>query len=309
MNMDIRHLRYFLAVAEEGHITRAAERLGIQQPPLSQQIKAMETELDVQLFRRLPRGVELTEAGKALLPEARALLSGIEEAVARTRRTARGEEGAISVGFTSSAPFNPLVPAIIRRYREQYPRVELILEEAGTAEMAEAIRAERLDAAFIRSPIADRSGLAVHALSQEPMLLALPHDHRLATGDSPVALAALADEPFILYRRAAGQGMYDSIMAACSRAGFEPHIAQQAPRIVSTLNLVTAGLGITIAPASLKLLGMQGVSFRELEPDIALTAPIWIASRATDHSASAQAFVRLARSIAREMSGQSDGPE
>tara|TARA_R110002110_G_scaffold103690_3_gene262062 strand:+ start:2719 stop:3618 length:900 start_codon:yes stop_codon:yes gene_type:complete len=298
--MDIRHFRYFLTVAEEGHITRAAERLGMQQPPLSQQIKAMETELNVQLFRRLPRGVELTEAGRALLPEARAIISGVEEAVAKTKRTARGEEGALSVGFTSSAPFHPFIPQVIRRYRERFPKVELILEEAGTAEMAEALKAERLDAAFVRSPIADRTGLAIHALVQEPMLLAVPQDHRLATATAPVGLQQLADEPFILYRRAAGQGLYDAIMQACRSAGFEPVIAQQAPRIVSTLNLVAAGLGVTIAPASLRQLGMDGVVFRELVPDISLKAPIWIAARTTSHSAAAREFVTLARQMAGE---------
>ncbi|MEQ9198984.1 MAG: LysR family transcriptional regulator, partial [Rhodospirillales bacterium] len=255
--MDIRHFRYFLAVAEEGHITRAAERLGIQQPPLSQQIKAMEAELNVQLFRRLPRGVELTEAGRALLPEARAIISGVEEAVAKTKRASRGEEGVLSVGFTSSSPFHPFVPRIIRRYRERFPKVELILEEAGTAEMAEALKAERLDAAFVRSPVADRTGLALYLLLREPMLLAVPQDHRLTAGTRPVALHELAGEPLVLYRRAAGQGLYDAIMEACRSAGFEPLIAQQAPRIVSTLNLVAAGLGVTIAPASLRQLGMD----------------------------------------------------
>ena len=298
--MDIRHFRYFLTVAEEGHITRAAERLGMQQPPLSQQIKAMETELNVQLFRRLPRGVELTEAGRALLPEARAIISGVEEAVAKTKRTARGEEGALSVGFTSSAPFHPFIPQVIRRYRERFPKVELILEEAGTAEMAEALKAERLDAAFVRSPVADRTGLAIHALVQEPMLLAVPQDHRLATATAPVGLQQLADEPFILYRRTAGQGLYNAIMQACRSAGFEPVIAQQAPRIVSTLNLVAAGLGVTIAPASLRQLGMDGVVFRELVPDISLKAPIWIAARTTSHSAAAREFVTLARQMAGE---------
>ncbi len=298
--MDIRHFRYFLAVAEEGHITRAAEQLGIQQPPLSQQIKSMEMELDVRLFRRLPRGVELTAAGRALLPRARAIIASVEEAVAQTRRTARGEEGALNVGFTSSAPFHPFIPRIIRRYRELYPKVELILEEAGTAEMAEAIKQERLDAAFVRSPIADRTGLAVHALVQEPMLLAVSQDHRLAKGSGIIALGDLANEPFILYRRAAGQGLYDAIMRACRSAGFEPVIAQQAPRIVSTLNLVAAGLGITIAPASLRQLGMESVVFRELAPDISLKAPIWIAARTTDHSATGREFVALARKMASE---------
>ena len=125
--MELRHLRYFIAVAEEKHITRAAERLGMQQPPLSQQIRALEREFEVQLFRRKPRGVELTDAGAALLAEARAILAHIDHAFVTTRRTARGEQGRISVGFTSSAPFHPFVPRIIRTYRETFPLVTLTL--------------------------------------------------------------------------------------------------------------------------------------------------------------------------------------
>src|SRR5687767_14267246 len=156
--MELRHLRYFIAVAEEKHVTRAAERLGMQQPPLSQQIRALERELDVQLFRRLPRGVELTDAGRALLTDARAILQQIEHAFATTKRTARGELGRLAVGFTSSAPFHPFVPRVIRAYREAVPQVALTLEEGGTSELIEDLRQERIDAAFIRSPIADPQG-------------------------------------------------------------------------------------------------------------------------------------------------------
>src|SRR5215475_9310502 len=133
--MELRHLRYFLAVAEEGHVTRAAERLGIQQPPLSNQIRALERELDVLLFRRKPRGVELTDAGRALLADARSILAHVDHAFAATRRTARGEEGRIAIGFTSSAPFHPFVPRVLRAFRDAYPLVSLALEEAGTSEM------------------------------------------------------------------------------------------------------------------------------------------------------------------------------
>ena len=143
--MDLRHLRYFVAVAEEGHVTRAAERLGIQQPPLSQQIKALETELEVQLFRRKPRGVELTEAGESLLIDARRILSEVEGALAKAQRTARGEQGCIAVGFTASAPFHPFVTRMIRDFRAAHPLVSLTLEESGTAELVENLRAERID--------------------------------------------------------------------------------------------------------------------------------------------------------------------
>src|SRR5215210_9222452 len=146
--MELRHLRYFIAVAEEGHITRAAERLGIQQPPLSQQIRALEAELQVQLFRRKPRGVELTQAGQVLFAEAKAVLQQVEHAVAAARRTANGEAGRIGLGFTSSASFHPFVPRAIRSYREAHPLVALTLEENGTGELVDALAQERLDAAF-----------------------------------------------------------------------------------------------------------------------------------------------------------------
>src|SRR5258708_15180213 len=165
--MEMRHLRYFIAVAEEARVTRAAARLGIQQPPLSQQIRALERELDVQLFRRKPRGVELTDAGRALLDEARIILAQIDHAFATTRRTARGEQGRIVVGFTSSAPFVPFVPRVVRSFRESHPLVSLMLEETGTADMVEGLRNERVDAAFIRCPVADPAGLVVTPLTEE----------------------------------------------------------------------------------------------------------------------------------------------
>src|SRR5437899_430817 len=172
--MELRHLRYFVAVAEERHVTRAAARLGIQQPPLSQQIRALETELELQLFRRKPRGVELTPAGEAFLAEARIVLERAEHAVLAARRAARGEAGRLGLGFTSSASFHPLVPRAIRAFREAHPLVALSLEEAGTAELVEGLSAERIDAAFVRSPIGPASELIVHSVLEEEMVAALP---------------------------------------------------------------------------------------------------------------------------------------
>src|SRR5690606_21896363 len=211
--MELRHLRYFIAVAEERHMTRAAQRLGIQQPPLSQQIRALETELDVQLFRRKPRGVELTDAGQAFLERARAILDQVERAFATTRRTARGEQGRVVVGFTSSAPFHPFVPRVIRAFREISPLVSLVLEESGSSELVQGLHNEEIDAAFIRSPLADVVGLLVRPLLSERMVVALPKGHPLAgraARRKPPArlpalpLEALATETFILYKRPGG---------------------------------------------------------------------------------------------------------
>src|SRR5260370_23709927 len=222
--MELRPLLSSLAGAEEGYSTRAAARLGIQQPPLSQQIRALERELDVQLFRRKPRGVELTDAGRALLDEARIILAHVDHAFATTRRTARGEQGRIVVGFTSSAPFVPFVPRVIRSFRERSPLVSLVLEESGTADMVEGLRNERVDAAFIRSPVADPAGLVVHPLLDEEMLVALPAGHRLVSArrdrDDALKLAALAAETFIRYRPPGGPGLYGTISAADHGAAF-----------------------------------------------------------------------------------------
>jgi DNA-binding transcriptional LysR family regulator len=301
--MELRHLRYFIAVAEEGHITRAAERLGMQQPPLSQQIRALERELGVQLLRRKPRGVEMTDAGRALLEDARAILAHIDHAFATTRRTARGEMGRIAVGFTSSAPFHPFVPRVIRAFRESFPLISLPLEESGTTELIEDLRSERVDAAFIRTPVADPMGITVNPLLEETMLVALPGSHVLAQGDAvdgpALALADLAAETFIVYRRPSGPGLYDAIFAACHAAGFSPLVGQEAPRIVSTLNLVAAGLGIAIVPDSLRRMQMDGVVYRRLEGAGQPRAPLLLATRRGDTGAVVRRFLDLVRRTAR----------
>jgi DNA-binding transcriptional LysR family regulator len=299
--MELRHLRYFVAVAEEGHITRAAERLGIQQPPLSQQIRALEVELDVQLFRRKPRGVELTDAGRALLADARRILGDVDQALSRTRRTGRGEEGRITVGFTSSAPFHPFVPRVLRNFREDFPQVAMTLEEGGTADLVAAIRAEQIDAAFIRSPVPEGENIATYDILEEPMCIAMPASHRLARGakTKPVALAGLAADAFVLYRRASGPGLYDSIVGACHDAGFNPRIEQEAPRIVATLNLVASGLGVTLVPESLSAMRLEGIRYLPLATRRKLVAPLRLACRGVDHSAAARRFVAAARKAAR----------
>ena len=223
--MELRHLRYFIAVAEEGHITRAAERLGMQQPPLSQQIKAIERELDVQLFRRKARGVELTDAGSAFLDDARATLAQLDRAVETTRRTARGEQGRICVGVTSTSSFHPLVARAIRAFSEACPKVSLTLEESLSNELLDRLRNERMDVAFIRTAPADPEGLVIEPLLDEPMVVALPSGHPLAKGarGATVPLKRLAAETFILYGPP-GTGMYDTIIAACHAAGFNPSV-------------------------------------------------------------------------------------
>jgi len=171
--MELRHLRYFIAVAEEGHITRAAERLRMQQPPLSRQIKAIEQEMDVQLFRRKARGVELTDAGRAFLDDARAMLGHLDRAFDTARRIARGEQGRISVGYTL---FHPVVPRVIREFRQAFPLVSLTLEESSPYDLIERMQNDKIDVAFI-TLIADQEGVAIEPLLEEPRVVALPSGH------------------------------------------------------------------------------------------------------------------------------------
>ncbi|HET6198304.1 MAG TPA: LysR family transcriptional regulator, partial [Acetobacteraceae bacterium] len=223
--MELRHLRYFVAVAHEGHVTRAAEKLHIQQPPLSQQIRALEREIDAALFVRHPRGVSLTDAGRSFLADAEQILAQAEHAKIRARRTARGEVGRIAVGFTTSAPFHPLVARAIREFRGNRPNVSFVLEESSSGDMVSGLRDERLDVAFIRSGLVDPAGVTVHPLLQEDMVAAFPARHPLSKR-ARLTLRDLADETLILYRRPDGRGLYDVIIAACAEAGFSPHVGQ-----------------------------------------------------------------------------------
>ena len=294
--MELRHLRYFVAVAHEGHVTRAAEKLHIQQPPLSQQIRALEREIDAALFVRHPRGVSLTDAGRSFLADAEQILAQAEHAKIRARRTARGEVGRIAVGFTTSAPFHPLVARAIREFRGNRPNVSFVLEESSSGDMVSGLRDDRLDVAFIRSGLVDPAGITVHPLLQEDMVAAFPARHPL-TKRTRLTLKDLADETLILYRQPDGRGLYDVIIAACAEAGFSPHVGQEAPRIVSTLNLVAAGLGITIVPASLSRLPLEGVTYKPFTGRPGIKVPLNLACRADERSAATLAFIDLVRRL------------
>ena len=302
--MELRHLRYFIAVAEEGHITRAAERLGMQQPPLSQRIKAIERELDVQLFRRKARGVELTEAGRVFLDNARAMLAQNERAIESTRRAARGEQGRLCVGVTPTGPFHPFVPRVIRAFREAFPLVSLTLEECLSPELLKRLRNEQMDAAFLRTPVAEPEDLVVDSLLEEPMVVALPSAHALAQNDgddAALSLKDLAGETFIVYARQHGPGLYDATTAACLKAGFSPRLGQEAPRITSALSLVAAGLGISAVPASMQRMIMDGVAYRRLKGPNQPKAVLNLASRRGDPSAVVRHFLNLVRRAARNL--------
>ena len=300
MAIDIRRLRYFITVAEEGHITGAAELLGMQQPPLSRQIRLMELELKVQLFRRLPRGVELTSAGQALLPEAKAMLARLDRALEATQRAARGEQGKLSVGLAPTAPFNPLVPKAIRSFREAFPLVSLELEEGLSNEIVARFNNDLMDVAFVRARQIHADKVEVMPLLEEPMVVALPSRHPMAktSGSKGVPLKSLASDPFILIGPP-GTGLHDETVAACQAAGFAPRLGQPAPRITSTLSLVAAGLGIALVPSTMQSVRIAGVVYRSLRGAVP-KAFLGLASRRGDPSPVLRQFLVLIRALTKQ---------
>ncbi|GBQ66678.1 transcriptional regulator [Ameyamaea chiangmaiensis NBRC 103196] len=261
--MDLRHLRYFVAVAEELNFTRAAVRVGIGQPPLSQQIRDLERDLGVALFVRRPQGVVLTEAGTAFLPEARLVLEGAERARERARLAQQGHTGHLSLGLTSSAAFNTAVSHTVRRFRQAWPNVTLRLMERNSVYLLERMYEGELDAAFYRPGLSDPEGLRLLRLRDEPMRVILPISHPLAA-QRTLHLSALAEESFVMFPRDTGLSLFDNILTACRAAGFEPRVAQEAPQISSVVNLVAAELGVSIVPVSISSIRVDGVVYRRL---------------------------------------------
>jgi DNA-binding transcriptional LysR family regulator len=296
--MELRQLRYFIAVAEEGHITRAADRLGIQQPPLSRLIKTIESELDVRLFNRRPRGVELTEAGVAFYREARQVLAGLENAVEITKSTARGERGRICVGVTPTGPFVPFVPRVIHEFRQAFPNVTFTLEERLSSELLDLVRGGRVDVAFLWTPRAD--GLVSFPLLQDPLVVVLPSGHPLArSAHRAIPVKLLANETFIVYGRKDGFGLYAATIIACRAAGFSPRFGQESARLASALNLVAAGLGIFFVPSSVQRIAMHGVTYKPLKGPNSPKSTLSLVSRRSDPSAAVGNFVGVVRKAAR----------
>jgi DNA-binding transcriptional LysR family regulator len=296
--MELRHLRYFLAVAEERHITRAAARLGLQQPPLSQQIHALEKELGTKLFTRLPRGVELTPAGEGFLEEARALLSGVERATVRARAAGLGQRGRISIGLTTSASLHPGVTRMLRAYAESHGAVALDLHASSAAGLTEALLRGDVHAAIIRAAVARPADLVFRELTREDMLLALPADHhlvkRVASGDNaPVPLRALAGERLILVRRHAAPGMYANVIDACHKAGFEPLIIAEVEQMLISINLVAAGVGISLVPASLQEIRQDGIAYCPILDAPSLIAPLTLVYRRGESRSIVTDFIEL----------------
>jgi DNA-binding transcriptional LysR family regulator len=290
--MELRHIRYFLAVAEERNFTRAAEKVGIGQPPLSHQIKDLESEIGAQLFHRVPHGAELTEAGKAFLEAVKDFPALATRAIRLAQRAARGESGSLRLGYTGSAAYNRSIPSAIRAFRRAYPDVDLSLHEANTVQLIEAIQSEGIDVAFLRT-WADLSGdLQLRRISEEPTLVVVPTRHR-ASRHKTVDLRDLHADRFMLTPRSIGPDFFDAVVSACRESGFEPDIDQSAPQMSSAISLVAAELGVSLVPASMQQLRMTGVVYLPIKGR-APTARLSLAHRRGDTSTIVKNFLGCA---------------
>lgn len=293
--IDIHKLNAFVAVVEESNISKAAIRLHMQQPPLTRLIKSLEEELDTTLLKRLPRGVEVTEAGKALYQEAITILAHAQSIPKRVKNIAQGLEGQINIGFTNSAGLHPFLPALLREFREKFPAVAIHLEEKSSSALTDAVINQELDIVFLRKPAPIRIGLQSLHVLDEPLIVALPSNHPLAVEEGPIRLLDLEPYEFVLYRRIAGQDLFDNILANCYQAGFNPNIVQEAPRLTSSLNLIAAGIGISIVPASIQDFWNKQIVYRSLEAKKPCIAPIYAIFRNKENNVRVEHFLNLLR--------------
>lgn len=277
--MEFRHLRYFVAVAEELSFTRAAERLHIAQPPLSIQIRALEAELGTVLLERSKRRVRLTAAGRTFLERARQLLDDAQRAGEETRRAAEGVRGRLRVAFTSSLPYSPVFSDVIRAYREARPDVDLQLAEMFTDEQFEALRRETLDLGLVRSPATDApEDIHVRQIGEDRVSIVMPADHPLAA-QTEVSMASLRDELFVTFPAHGGTGLPRLLTKLARAAGFEARVTQIAREATTQIALVSAGVGLALLPSPLEHVRLPRVCYRPVS-DPEACFPLSVATRA-----------------------------
>lgn len=262
--MELRHLRYFTAVAEELHFRRAAERIRVAQPVLSQQIKRLEEELEVKLLLRTRRRVQLTDAGRAFLAEAQRILADAERAVRVARLTSIGEAGELAIGSTEAGEISVL-PRILPVFRSRFPGVRLTIETMDTMTQLQALRDGRLQIGFLRLPVEEDRSLVVESVLREPLVVVLPDAHPLAACRR-IPFSALATEPWIFFPRRLSPGFYDSLVAHCRQAGITLNIVKEAEHLHGQQSLVALGFGLALQPASIQIIRRRGVVFRPLAP-------------------------------------------
>ena len=289
--MELRHLRYFVTVAEELHFGRAAERLFISQPPLSQQIQQLEREIGASLFLRTSRSVKLTPAGEIFLRDARQILADVDRAVSGAKRAARGEEGWLGIGFAASATYD-LLPAVLHDFRGSYPAIELSLVELNAAEQAVALHDQSIHVGFARPPVVD-AAFVVNSILKEPFVAALPPSHPLAV-KLELCLTELAPEPFVSFPEMPLPSYAQSIRLACEEAGFTPRVVQEVREMQTAISLVVAGLGVALLPASVAYLHRTGLTLLPLSEPAPRTE-LAVVSRRNDPSPVLENFLAIVR--------------
>lgn len=292
MGIELRHLRYFIAVADELHFSRAAERLGMSQPPLSQQIRDLESLLGLRLLRRTNRRVELTDAGRVYLDAARDIVARVDEAADQARRAERGEIGELHVAFTRSTPLIERFPRAIRAFRDAYPAVRLVLVERNTLQQVACLLEGSQHVGLLRGGALPAT-LVSHKLVDDPLVAVLRADHPLATRKrARLRMDELADERFVVFSRAAGTGVHDQLLSMCRNAGFVPRIAQEAGESSTMIGLVAAGLGVAVLPDSLRHVRVDGVAYVAIDSPDAASA-LHVTHRRDDASPLVKAFTTL----------------
>lgn len=264
--MELRHLRYFIAVGEHLHFGRAAEQLHISQPPLTRQIQRLEEELGVALFARTNRRVELTSVGQLFLAEAKPLIAQIDSLKHHVSETAAGRLGKLTIGFISVADYHVL-PSLLREFQSRYPNVTLNLREATTDLQLDALRNGEIDMGIVLAPLTDPS-LQFQPLFQEELVAVLPSSEAQNSRPSlakAISVRTLAEQPFVMFPRHSAPGLYDAIVETCDRAGFAPRVAQEAIQMQTIISLVSVGMGVALVPASLTNLGRADVTYRPLK--------------------------------------------
>ncbi len=298
-SMELRQLRYFVTVAEELHFGRAAERLGMTQPPLSQQIQALEQDMHVRLFNRTNRRVELTEAGRMFLEHARRILQQLEHAVEQAVHVHRGESGELRLGLTGSAPYTAVFGRAIHAFREQHPAVQLTLREMTTPQQINALLERWLDIAVIR-PIALPESLEVIELMREPLVVAMHTSHPAARSKptDQVSLAQFANDDFVMLPRGMGITMADQVWTLCRDAGFAPRVAQEVRETSTQVALIAAGFGVAILSALQQRIQVETVTYRTIADPAAQTA-VWLAWRRENPPPLVRAMLDIARAEVR----------
>ena len=273
MNIELRHLRYFIAVAEELHFGHAAARLNISQPPLSQQIQILEQQIGARLFARTNRSVSLTEAGRQFLADSRQILTQVDDAAARAARLHQGETGELRIGFTSSATFIKAVSDTLSTFRRRYPDVHIQTREPNTREQIVPLNEGALDLGLMRNTQLPET-LIWERVLREPLLAMVPRDHPLAS-QPRVSLRELAREPFVFFDPHVGTGLYDDILGLLRRYDLTPTIAQEVGEAMTIIGLVAAGLGVSILPASFRRVQLSEMCWLPIEEQDAVSE-MWL---------------------------------